>query len=238
MVKPKALRQADVQAKIAYAKHRVQELLNALFEAKKGSTDPDFLVHTCGDIIATVRECFDYLGQDIIECHILPATKNAQVLQNHASGKLKGYFPFYSSQVSKPGTVYRELSVIEPALHRELLSFTAAIASGAAIPKTLFTYKLFLDVKDMVNENKHDKLIAVVSDAEREYLIETAEIKLILPIREQKGWSSFVVEPGTKVSRVAEYRFAHNDQEVGNFCLLATNATDRVIGAFYRTYFA
>ena len=89
----------------------------------------------------------------------------------------------------------------------------------------------------MVNEKKHDKLLAVVSAEDAEHLIESSNFKMILPIKDQKGWSSFMVEPGTQVERVAEYRFAYNDQEVGKFCLFAINATERVISTFYTNYF-
>lgn len=238
MTKPTAMRRADVKAKLAYASHRHQEVMNTLFEAKKAASDPAFLVHTCADIISTARECFDYLGRDIIECHIVAKTSNQRVLRDHAAGKLKAYFPYYGSQVSKPDSIFHELATIEPTLYQALLSFTSLIATAAPIPDTLFTYKVLLDVKDMVNENKHDKLIAVVSQADQEFLIENPGMKMLLPITAQKGWSSFSVEPGTKVTRVTEYRFAHNDQEVGKFCLFATKATERVIEGFYQAHFA
>ena len=230
MVNPTAMRRQDVESKLDYARHRHQELMNALFNAKRADQDPAFLVHTCADIIATVRECFDYLGQDIIDVYILPATNNR--------GKLKAYFPFYETQVSKASSVFQELTTIKPSLYQKLLEFTSSIATGAAIPDTLFTYKLLVDVKDMVNEKKHDKLIGIVSEADREYMLENSAFKLILPMNGQKGWSSFSVEPGTQVSKVTEYRFAHNNQEVGEFCLFAINVTERVIGEFYHAYFA
>lgn len=238
MTRPIAVRKADVQGKIAYAIHRNGELMNALFKGKKEANDPAFLVHTCADIISTARECFDYLGQDIIECHIVAKTSSQRLLRDHAAGKVKTYFPYYASQVSKPESVFHELTTTEPSVYQALLNFTAAIAAEAPIPGTLFTYKMLLDVKDMVNEKKHDKLIAVVSEADQEYLIEKPGMKLLLPMKSQKGWSSFVVEPGTQVSRVTEYRFAHNDQEVGKFCLFATKATERIIDGFYQAHFA
>ena len=238
MTKPAALRKPDVHSKLAYATHRHQELMSALFEAKKAARDPAFLVHTCADIIATVRECFDYLSKDIIECHIIAGTKNQRRMREQAANNLRAYFPYYDSQVSRSDSVFHELTTIEPPLYQALLDFTASIASGAPIPDTLFTYKELVDVKDMVNEKKHDKLIGIVSEADREYLIENDAMKLLLPMKDQKGWSSFAVAPGTQVSRVTEYRFAHNNQEVGKFCLFATKATERVIGEFYQAYFA
>ncbi|MBI4641753.1 MAG: hypothetical protein HY731_13740 [Candidatus Tectomicrobia bacterium] len=212
--------------------------MNALFEAKKAAKDPTFLVHTCADIIATARECFDYLAQDIIECHIIPGTSNQKLKQDHAAGKVKAYFPFYASQVTKPGTPFFELSTTNASLYQALLDFAQSIANDASIPNTLFTYKLLLYVKDMVNEKKHDKLIAVVSNADREYLIENDSMKMLLPMSGQSGWSYFFVEPGSTVQKVTEYRFAFNDQEVGKFCLFATKATERVIGDLYQAHFA
>lgn len=212
--------------------------MNTLFSAKKTASDPAFLVHTCADIISAIRECFDYIGQDIIAGYILPNTKSQRILQANANGNLKAYFPYYATQITKPDSVFYELTTLVPALHQDLLDFTARIASNASIPNTLFNYKMLADVRDMVNEKKHDKLIAVVSAADAEYLIENSRFTMLIPIKDQKGWSSFAVEPGTQVERVAEYRFSYNDQEVGKFCLFATNATERVINELYVSHFA
>jgi hypothetical protein len=238
MEKPQAIRRPDIQAKIAYADHRYQEVMNTLFVSKKAGGDPAFLVHACADIISTVRECLDYLGQDIIQSYIVPKTTNQRLLQSHSAGKLKVYFPFYDQQVSRPGSVFRELEGIAPDLYMALLSFTSSIADSAPIPGTLFTYRLLLDVKDMVNEKKHDKLIAVVSQSDQEILIDSPEIKIVLPIKGQTGWTTLMVEPGSRITRVSEYRFAYNDEEVGKFCLFATRATERVVEGFYRDFFA
>ena len=238
MAKPIAARKADVQSKLAYAKHRHQELMNALFSAKKASSDPVFLVHACADIISTARECFDYLGQDIIEGYVVPNTTSAKIKKAHADGTLKAYFPYFQSQLAKPDSIFFELKSHTPALYQNLLDFTSRIASKASIPDTLFNYQMLADVRDMVNEKKHDKLLAVVSEADAEFLVENPSFSMILPIKGQKGWSSFEVQPGTKVERVTEYRFSFNDQEVGKFCLFATNATERLILAVYASHFA
>jgi hypothetical protein len=90
MTNPIAARKADVQSKLAYAKHRHQELMNVLFSAKKASIDPAFLVHACADIISAARECFDYLGQDIIERYVVPNTTSAKIKKAHTDGTLTG----------------------------------------------------------------------------------------------------------------------------------------------------
>lgn len=237
-MKPSPFRKQDILDKIAYAIHRHQELMNALFDSKKASTDPKFLVHTSAEILSTVRECFDYLAQDIVECHILPFTTNQKLKQNHADGNLKVYFPYYESQVNKPSTIFFELSTINTMLYKALLEFTHSIASNAPIPNTLFTYKLLRDVKEMVNEKKHDKLIGVVSEADREYLIESSSKKMLLPLSAQAGWFYFSVEPSAVVQKVTEYRFSFNNQEIGKFCLFATKSTELVINDLYQAHFA
>jgi hypothetical protein len=238
MTKPVATRMADVQSKLAYAKHRSQELMKALFSAAKASGDPAFLVHTCADIISTARECFDYLGQDIIEQYVVPNTKNAEIKRAHVDGKLKAYFPFYEEQLTARKSVFFDLKSHTPALYQDLIDFASKIKSKASIPDTLFNYQMLADVREMVNQKKHDKLLAVVSEANAQFLIENPSFSMILPIRGQEGWSSFAVQPGTQVERVTEYRFSFNDQEVGKFCLFATNATERVILALYASHFA
>jgi len=212
--------------------------MSALFAAKKSATDPAFLVHSCADIISSVRECFDYLGQDIIAEYVIPKTTNTKTLTAYANGTLRAYFPYFQGQLTKADSIFHELKSHTPTLYQDLLDFTNRISAKATIPVTLFNYQMLADIRDMVNEKKHDKLLAVVSEADGEYLIENSAVSMIIPIKAQKGWSSFAVEPGTRVERVAEYRFAHNDQEVGEFCLFATNATERVIGSFYADHFA
>lgn len=238
MNKPNASRKAEVHSKLKYAKHRHQELMNTLFEAKDSASDPAFLVHTCADIISAARECFDYIGQDIIAAHIIPNTPNPKTTKAFTEGTLKAYFPYYAGQITKADSIYNELKSHSPTLYQDLLDFTSNIASKATMLGTGFNYQMLADVRDMVNEKKHDKLIAVVSDEGAEFLIKNSGVQIILPISGQQGWSSFTVEPGTQVKRVTEYRFAHNGQEAGKFCLFATLATERVIDALYANHFA
>ncbi len=237
-MKPIPFRKQDVLDKITYALYRHQELMSAIFESKKASTDPKFLVHTSAEILSTVRECFDYLAQDIVECHILPFTTNRKLKQSHADGNLRVYFPYYESKANKVGTIFFELSTINILLYQALLEFTHSISSNTQIPNPLFSYKSLLDVKEMVNEKKHDKLIGVVSEADREYIVESSSKRTILPLSAQSGLFYFSVEPGAVVQKVSEYRFSFNNQEVGKFCLTATKTTEYVINDLYQAHFA
>ena len=188
MKKPSAQRRADVESKLAYAKHRHQDVMNTLFSAKKSSIDPAFIIHSCGDIISAARECFDYLGQDIIEGYIVPGTTNPKISKAFTGGTLKAYFPYFTNQLTKTDSPFFELKSHTPALYQDMLDFTNKIASKSSIPDTLFNYQIFDDVRNMVNEKKHDKLLAVVSAEDAEYLIENSNFKMILPIKLLYPW--------------------------------------------------
>lgn len=231
-----ASRKNDVASKLSYASDQYQSMMDELFAAKKDARDPKHLVHAAADVLSNCRECFDYLGQDILETHILPLTKNTDLLTRQSQGKIKAYFPFYESQLKKKA-IYAELRVTFPALHRRLLDFAADIKSNNKIPDTLFQYGQFEELKDIVNHKKHDRLIALMSEENAEYLIAHAGVNMIIPRDRQEGWKSFTVSPGTEVSRVSEFRFEFNRREVADFCLFAHQATEIIMRRFYDDFF-
>jgi len=237
MNKPIPTRKDDVLSKLAYVAHRRGELMNELFSAKKEDRDPEHLVHAASEVLATSRECFDYLAQDIALLHILPHTSQTKIKNDYADGKLRAYFPFHPSQLTKPSALFNELSNTSPQLFTALCNLADDIEKNAPIPKSLFEYGQFIELKDMVNEKKHDKLIGYVSEEAQEHLIESEGRTMIVPKKGQVGWSSFQVQPGSTVKQVAEYRFEFNDREVGKFCLFAHKATELVITELYGRHF-
>lgn len=212
--------------------------MDELFSAKKESRDPKFLIHAAAEVVATARETFDYLGQDIVEQYLLPNTKSAKIKKDYASGKLKGYFPFHEPQVKASHGTFHELKTIAPGLYSELLSFVEGITAKRQIPNTLFNYGWFMNLKDMVNEKKHDRLLAVVSESNQEILVEGNGLSMLIPKKQQQGWGTLIVQPGTEMKEVTGYRFAYNNVEVAEFCLFAAKATEIVVSGFYKNHFA
>lgn len=151
---------------------------------------------------------------------------------------MRAYFPFHEDQLKKPNSLFHELTNTSQLLYTDLVHFAKSIANKDRIPDTLFESALFLELKDMVNEKKHDKLIAYVEESNQEYQIENEGFQIILPIKGQKGWTSFVACPGLKVTQVQEYRFQYNNTEVGKFCLFTHKATEFVITKLYMDHFA
>jgi len=238
MTLPTSQRKADIFSKLEYAEHRRNALMDELFAAKKENRDPKFLIHAAAEVVATARETFDYLGQDIVEHYLLPNTKNAKLKKDHAAGKLKAYFPFHEPQVKALHGNFHELKSIRPSLYSDLLKFVEGIAAKRLIPNTLFNYSRFMELKNMVNEKKHDRLLAVVSEGNQEILVEGNDLSILIPKRKQQGWNTLVVQPGMEMKEVTEYRFAYNNEEVSDFCLFAAKATEIVVGEIYANHFA
>ena len=236
MNKPSPSRKSDVTSKLAYADKRRNDVMEELFAAKKEDRDPAFLIHAASDVMSVSRECFDYLGQDILEGYILP--NEPKTKKAHDAGKVKAYFPFHAPQLTNTKAVFHSLKTIAPALYKELLEFTEAIQERKLIDKTLFNFHDFLSMKDMVNEKKHHKLLATVANSNQELLIEKKGFALIMPFKKRKGLDTLTVSAGLLVKHVAEYRFAYNDKEVGYFCLFAVKASETIITRIYARHFA
>ena len=237
MTLPNSQRKADIISKLEYAKHRQNELMDELFSAKKQSRDPKFLIHAAADVVATARETFDYLGKDIVEYYMLPNTKNSKLKKDYAAGKLKVYFPFHEPQVKSPNGIFHELKSIRPNLYLDLLKFVEGIAEKRQVPNTVFNYGWFMNLKDMVNEKKHDRLLAIASEDNQEILVEGDGLQMIFK-KKYLGGYTIVVEAGMDTKEVTEYRFTYNNVEVAEFCEFAVKVTETVISEFYANHFA
>ncbi|WEM43784.1 hypothetical protein PTW35_08400 [Photobacterium sp. DA100] len=231
-----ATRKNDVLSKLDYASDRFNALMTELFTAKKEGRDPKSLVHAAADVLSNSRECFDYLGQDILETYILPLSRNKKILDNHSQGKVKAYFPFYESQLKK-NAIYAELRNTNPVLHQRLLKFAIDIKNNKRISDTLFECGMFEELKDIVNQKKHDRLVALISKQEAELFIEQPESTILIPRDGLQGGNIVAVNPGTKISKVVEYRFEHNKREVAEFCMFAHRATSIVVRGIYDDFF-
>ena len=224
-----------IRDKIEYAEHQRQNLMNALYDSKKESKEPKFIVHTVADILSSTIECYDYCAQDILQEKVINLTKNRNILDRHNKGSLRAYFPFYENELLNTKNPFSELRITEPLMHEYLVSLAKNIVSTNNIPKTLFKYSDIIRLKNLVNEKKHDRLIAIEANDNQEILIENPNMKIIIPIKEQKGWNKFQVSPGLNVSRVTEFRLEFIDEEVSKFCMFATGSTRIILEDIYAT---
>ena len=226
----------QIQSKLAYTEKQFQLLGNALFDSKRKRKEPEFICHTVADILSSSRECYDYCAKDILEEIIIPSTQNTGLISSFNNGKIRFYFPFYRSELENTKNPSSELVTIFPDLHNHLLHIADSISTGAVIPNTLFNYADIEQLKNLVNEKKHDSLIAIESNQDQEILIEKSGVKMIIPIKEQKGWNRFKVSPGSNISRVQEFRLKTIDKEILSFCLFARKATGIVLDEIYEKF--
>ena len=231
-------RSSDIQSKFEYAERLWQQLMTETFRAKKERVQAKDIVFTSSHILSETRECYDYCANDIVDVFIIPRTCNQEILRKYSLEKLNIYFPFHESQLTRHDSVFRELREIESSLYEYLVSLYQSIAQNSQIPKTEYSYGGILMLRDIVNKKKHNHLYAVKSEAEQEVLVNGAHMKMVIPIKEQRGKAVFHVERGAYVSLVSEFRFEFNNQEVTSFCRYAITATKHVLNDIYTAFFS
>ena len=225
----------DIKSKFEYAEMLRQELMNLLFNAKRDEVETKPIMHHARTILAESRECFDYCAQDIFEAFILPNTKERKILDDHKNNNLRLYFPFYESQLTKG--VFLELKKFEPNLYKHLISLTAKIQANDTIPKTLYKYGSVLELKDMANEKKHDKLLAVKNDRQQEVLVENEGFKAIFPVKQNTHLHTLHVPADSTIKLVDEFLFEYNNYEVSHFCMTAVFVTRIILDEIYKEFF-
>ena len=230
-------RSVQIKDKFDYAEQQLQQLLNHMYEAKKAGIEAKHIVHKAAEILSTSRECYDYCARDVVEEFILQYTNNRKILSKHRAGELRVHFPFYANELTDSGNVFFELQYTNSGLYKHLIGLSENIAKNVQIPNTLFHYGDILQLKEMVNTKKHDRLIGVQSISNQEVIIESAGVKMVIPKKKQVGRIRFSVSTGSYVSNVAEFRFEFNSKEVGEFCLFTIESTKIVLDEIYRIFF-
>lgn len=225
----------DIKQKFEYAEMLRQELMKLLFNAKKEEVETKPIMHHARTILSECRESFDYCFQDIFEAFILPTTKDKKILTNYKNDKPRLYFPFYETQFKN--NILTELVKLKPDLYKHLHELATKIQKNETIPKTLYKYGSVLELKDMVNEKKHDKLLVVQSDAQQEVLVENKGFKAIFPVKQNAHIHTLHVPADSTVKLVDEFLFEFNNHEVSHFCMTAIFVTRIILDEIYKQFF-
>lgn len=229
-------RYSDITSKLEYIEYKRQEMMQALFNAKKEKCEPSYFKHIVADILSSTRECFDYCAKDILENKIIVNTSNEKLIARFNDGKIRAYFPFYKNELENRNNPFYELKDIQVDFYQHLIKLADNFASDNLIPNTLLKYSDLIKLKDLVNEKKHDKLIAIESNSNQEYIIEDNGFSMVIPIKEQKGWDTFKVSEDSKVSIVSEFRLEYIDEEISMFCMGANKSTEIIIKEIYTNF--
>jgi len=89
----------------------------------------------------------------------------------------------------------------------------------------------------MVNRNKHKDLIGVQTINNGGILIEHSWGKIVVPKREQSRGVWFKLNPDSKITNIAEFRFEYNNREIVSFCLSAIQCARIIFNEIYSNYF-
>jgi hypothetical protein len=249
---PKPVRKAEIVESLDYA----EKLRNQISDATTGSykvegSVPKFISQMAGDVLARSRECFDHLGKDLIEAHLLPVA-DAKLAADYKSGKMTSsksgdlitYFPYYTSMLEQPHRLFHRFKKANRAIYDKLGWFVGGIDRNGTLPGTSFRMRQFRTVADMVIEKKHGR---VMYGRTMEYNVEPGE-KLFM----QDGDSSFVFDKGFRNDNpnfkivlppdapsrlVPAYRFTGSGIDVYDLCLFAVHGTQLVMDTFYDAFF-
>ena len=235
---PTSTRKKGIIDTLDYASAQYRELGTAIMDSYKADGDlPKFVAQKSGIILSETRECFDRLGKDLIEHHLLPALPVDTVARYK---KKKSYFPLYPDQLLKPDSVYSEFKVFHPGVYSELSLFVEAMEQDQTLGETKFRVKNFGVIANMVNEKKHDDVLEWREDKDEKVAMQ-ANIGAFVFDKSSPNDNPFVrvVIPADAVTRkVPAYRFASNGLDVPELCLFAAFATPMLMDIFYDRWFS
>lgn len=105
------------------------------------------------------------------------------------------------------------------------------------IDSTRIPYSIAREVRDLVNNDKHNKIIEIDNNGRSE-LVATSKIgTIIIPEDQlnQSGWKTEVFPDIEKTTIITKsYRLIENDQEVADFCSNAQWNTQQILDIIYR----
>lgn len=229
------MRDKDIIRVLKYARSKNNELLNLMFEAKMKGNFLEDISNLVADVLSNTTKCFDYCANDIYEKYIFSKTE-----QNRLK-KVKVYFPFYLKQLTDKKGPFNLLLKRKRVVYDFLIQLTEKSDAKELIPNTFnIKYSVAREVRDLVNADKHDKIIEVDSQGPPELVAESQAGKIVMPMDQKLpyGWR---VEPfpnqTKKVKVVKSYILKENNQEVASYSSQAVGSTHQIIDIIYRKFF-
>jgi hypothetical protein len=227
-------RKKDICEKLDYADQRFNELCEKIFEGGMNLTEVKFISVMAGDVLSGSREVFDYCANDIVDVHISPNESGiAAALTN---SKLRCYYHFYKTQLTKGNNVFSTLKKFNKPLHSYLFSIAASIETNKPRPGTLMNYGLLRDMADMVNQKKHDKLLAVEPSGGETVYSQSRSVQLMIPKEQQIGVSYIELPPDATHRIGTTYVFDFNKKDLMTFTMMCKNLSRLVMDDIYNMF--
>ena len=242
-------RSHDIKTKLAYTLTKYKEVQAEINIAEDQDTDVPFLGQKAGEIISGCRECLDYCAKDIADNYIIALSDNSSLISKYNQGKVRAYFPLYIGQLENRNGLFYELSNTNSEIYNYLVELTKRIRNDQLIPGTMIGYGVFLEINEMVNQKKHDKitLIHQKQNSQTKIQFPGGGAVTVSPIYKITGDrpdftqevapTDMIGSPDTEIKYIKEFRFDFNEWQVVRFCMHAIQATNKVINEIYTKFF-
>ncbi len=237
---PSPKRKLGINEKLLYCQSQYMTLMKEIIASYRGQIDsPRYLGQIAETILSGTRECFDHLGMDIIEGHVLPGA-DEKLRRAFRLGRLKTYFPFFRSQLEQPKFPFHRLKQIRRSLYDELELLIEATEQNFAIEGLSGDgLKTLLVVRKMVNEKKHSHVLRYEGQSQQKYFFERARDGLVCVLTSDvRGTLGHRIEglDEATLKSVPGYRFS-NGQDVWHLCGFCVGATTWIMNRFYDRHF-
>lgn len=218
---------------LKHTESRKQELQNMMFEAKLQDNKLDNISNLVGDILNNLTICFDYCANDIYDKFIF-----SKILAKKTRPKI--YFPFYKKQLDGKRNPWNSLIIHKKVVHDSLFEIIEKSDSKELIGNTKIPYSIAKEVRSLVNNHKHNKVIEIDKNGRVE-LLSKSKIGNITIANDQLNQNGFKVEvfPDIEKTEVIakSYRLIVNNREVADFCWDSQIATQQILDKIYRKFF-
>jgi hypothetical protein len=238
MLLPASLRKHGISDKLEFASQQWQELGRILQDAQLNDEMlPRFVSQIAEGILANAVECFDHLGQDLLEFHLLPNAPES-LRKRYEAGKVTSYFPFYLPQLLNKEAVFSQFKAINPWIYDQLREFVRAMDSDLLLMNYHRT-RLFRTIKQMVNEKKHSRVLRYEAIPNEKVFVAGSESTFIFDkgFRNDNPMLRIVLPEAAVQKRAPAFRFVSNSMDVSDLCHFAVLATPHVMDTFYDRFF-
>lgn len=231
----------NIKDKLEYAESLRQQLFDVIFKSHKEKVETKKIIFFSSTTLSECRECFDYCFYDIFEKFVLPFTNINKLIIKNKVGQIKLYFPIFEKQfVTNNGSYLKiildELNKYNPNLYKYLYDLTKKIENNYDVINTGYKYGTILELINMVNQKKHNKLLAIKNESNQNLFIENHGFKVVFPLK-NSSIKTFEVPKNSIVELIDEFIFEYNNINILDFCMHVVLTSKIILNEIYKNYF-
>lgn len=226
------MRDKDIKSTLNHVGTKRQELMTLMLPSKLKGNSITNIANLVADILGNTTKCFDYCANDIYEKYILPKLSKGKNVN-------KIYFPFYKKQLVDKKSPLSLLENNKNVVFKYLLEIIEKFDTRNLVEGTSVPYSIAREVRNLINEDKHDKIMEVDNQGRSEVVAQNENITIIVPESQinQGGWHTEILPNQNKtITIVKSYRLLANNEDVADFCLSAEVNAKYILDQIYRRF--